>query len=189
MSVASIGLPRQYAQRWHLREIGLWAFLGTIVMLFAAFTSAYVVRKSGSDWRNVPLPPLLWINTAVLAASSVALEQGRRRKEPDLAASGAIAAACGLAVIFFAGQIEAWRRLAAVGVYLPTNPASSFFYLMTGLHGVHMLAAFVVLLYLLVTTMNGRAAEHWRERAGLASTFWHFLTGVWIYLLLVLTLA
>lgn len=187
--MTTMTVERDIAERWHLREIGLWMFLGTLVMLFAAFTSAYVVRKSGSDWVAVNLPPILWMNTVVLIASSATLEVSRRggMSAPSASAAG-ISLTCVLALVFFGGQIEAWRDLARMGVYLPTNPASSFFYILTGLHGVHLLVAFGFLGYLLVKTVKERDAEQWSFLAGLVSTFWHFLTVVWVYLLIVLRL-
>jgi cytochrome c oxidase subunit 3 len=186
---AAIVFDREVAERWQLREVGVWMFLGTVVMLFAAFTSAYVVRKSGADWVPVHLPPLLWINTVVLVASSITLEFGRRPGMSARAASTAIAITGGLALLFFAGQLQAWRTLARAGVYLPTNPASSFFYILTGVHGVHLLVASGFLAYLLARTVRQTDGASWPYLAGLVSTVWHFLTAVWIYLLLMLRLA
>ncbi|MCM3880540.1 MAG: cytochrome c oxidase subunit 3 [Vicinamibacterales bacterium] len=188
MSVAIV-FDREVAERWHLREVGVWMFLGTVVMLFAAFTSAYVVRKSGADWVPVHLPPLLWLNSVVLLASSLTLELGRRPGATARAASTAIAATCGLALLFFAGQVQAWSTLARTGVYLPTNPASSFFYILTGVHGAHLIVAFGFLAYLFVRTVRRTDVAGWPYLAGLVSTVWHFLTAVWIYLLLMLRLA
>lgn len=172
-------------------RLGLWMFLATVTMLFAAFTSAYVVRRSGPDWHRLALPSVLWLNAAVLAASSAALEvaarAGARRKAVWTGA--AFAAALALGVGFLAGQIVAWRQLMAVGVYLPTNPYSSFFFMMTGAHALHVIAALAVLAW--------GAWISWRETARLdplrwalvmsiCRTFWHFLGGVWLFLLLVL---
>ena len=127
--ITAIAADREIAERWHLREIGLWMFLGTLVMLFAAFTSALVVRKSSADWVDVRLPVVLWVNTAVLLLSSLTLERAKRagRAAPRAAAKG-VAASCVLGAVFFGGQIEAWRELVRAGVYLPTTPAASFFY-------------------------------------------------------------
>jgi cytochrome c oxidase subunit 3 len=185
----TMAIERDVAERWHLREVGLWMFLGTVVMLFAAFTSALVVRRSGSDWVDVHLPSILWVNTAVLALSSVTLERARRAgaMQPR-GALASIAATLLLGAVFCAGQIEAWRDLAAAGVFLPTTPAASFFYILTGLHVVHLVAALVCLAVLAAATVRPTPAGEWRYRAGMVSTFWHFLTGVWVYLLLVLQL-
>jgi cytochrome c oxidase subunit 3 len=185
----AIAIERDVAERWHLREIGLWMFLGTLVMLFAAFTSALVVRRSSSDWVEVHLPLILWVNTAVLVASSATLERAKRAgaARPRGALAG-IAATLVLGAVFCAGQVEAWRDLAAAGVFLPTTPAASFFYILTGLHVVHLAAALVCLGVLAAATIRPTPDDEWRYRAGTVSTFWHFLTVVWMYLLLVLQL-
>ena len=145
----------EVAERWHLREVGLWMFLGTVVMLFAAFSSALVVRKSSGDWMEIHLPLVMWVNTAVLVLSSATLERGRRA---GLAASNmarwSIIATCVLGAAFFAGQVEAWRQLSAAGVFLPTSPSASFFYVLTGVHAVHLMAALASVVYLLARTIR-----------------------------------
>src|SRR4051812_746927 len=166
-------------------KLGLWLFLGTVTMLFAAFTSAYIVRRSGSDWRHVALPMTLWINTLVLGASSLAVEiagvwggRGRWR-------SSAIAmlTAFALGVAFVGGQVIAWRQMVAAGVYLPTSPHSSFFFMLTGAHAVHVVAALVVLAWGAAVTRSGAASPRvWAARMSLCRTFWHFLGGVWLFL-------
>jgi cytochrome c oxidase subunit 3 len=178
------------AERWHLREVGLWMFLGTLFMLFAAFSSALVVRRSSGDWIALQLPLVLWPNTVILALSSVTLERGRRAGlGAPSAALGYIIATCVLGAIFCAGQVEAWRALSAAGVFLPTSPSASFFYVMSGVHVVHLGAAVACVGYLLYRTARRTRAEEWPYLAATISTFWHFLTFVWIYLLLVLQLA
>jgi len=172
-------------------KLGLWMFLATVTMLFAAFTSAYVVRRSGSDWRHVTLPSILWLNSGVLAASSAVLEAARangerRRWRISIAA---VAAAFLLGVAFLAGQVTAWRQLVAAGVYLPTSPHSSFFYMMTGAHAAHVGAALVVLAWGGVATWNGsRNPRQWSARMGLCRTFWHYLGAVWLMLFALVSL-
>src|SRR5262245_50330334 len=102
-------------------KLGLWMFLATVTMLFAAFTSAYVVRRSGSDWRPVALPLILWINSAVLGTSSLAVEfaHGNGARGRWTASAIAMAIAFALGVLFLAGQMIAWRQMVAAGVYLP----------------------------------------------------------------------
>jgi cytochrome c oxidase subunit 3 len=167
-------------------------FLATVTMLFAAFTSAYIVRRSGSDWQRVALPATLWWNTALLAGSSVALEvawwHGSRRLWRS--SVGAFVAALMLGVGFVAGQITAWRQLVAVGVYLPSNPFASFFYMMTGAHAVHVLAALAVLIWGLAATMTERGRRQprrWDSTMAMCRTFWHYLGAVWLYLFLLLS--
>ena len=181
---------REIAERWHLREVGLWMFLGTLVMLFAAFTSAFVVRKSTGDWFDIQLPDVLWASTAILVLSSITLERARRAGlAAPHAALGGIAATVALGILFCAGQVEAWRELTSAGVFLPTSPSASFFYVLTGVHAVHVTAALACVAYLLAATVRKTRATEWPYLAGTVSTFWHFLTVVWIYLLLIMQLA
>jgi cytochrome c oxidase subunit 3 len=174
-------------RREDVTRLGLWMFLATVTMRFAAFTSAYIVRRSGSDWRHTTLPSVLWLNTAILAASSVALEIAARAgtRSRWMAASVWFAAAVMLGFTFVAGQWAAWQQLAAAGVYLPTGPYSSFFFMMTGAHALHVIAALTVLLWGANKTWRGdgrRDLRAWSASIGLCRTFWHYLFGVWVYL-------
>jgi len=166
-------------------RLGLWMFLGTVTMLFAAFTSAYIVRRSGSDWRHVALPSILWLNTLVLVASSVAVEVAGRLglRRQWRAATVACAVSLGLGVAFLGGQVAAWRQMVAAGVYLPSSPHSSFVYMLTGAHAVHVVAALAVLAWGAAATEVGRRDPRaWATRMELCRTFWHYLGGVWIFL-------
>jgi len=168
---------------------GIWLALAAILMFFMSLVSAYIVRKSSADWRAVVLPRVLWLNTAVLLLSSWALEASHRawQREDAKAFRGWWAAATGLGVMFLVGQWVAWRELAAAGVYLATNPSSSFFYLLTAAHGLHLAVGLVALGYVLsrdwlrLRATGGVAAE-------VAGIYWHFMDGLWVFLLLVLTL-
>lgn len=156
-------------------KTGMWVGLGAMVMLFAAFTSALVVRKGASgDWRPIALPALLWLNTAVLALSSLTMEQARRR------AGFWLQLTAGLGLVFLAGQVAAWRQLAAAGAYLASNPSSSFFYLLTGAHGAHLLGGLAALGYLGVRGSRTAVAA--------GSIYWHFMGVLWVFLFLLLLL-
>ncbi len=162
-------------------HLGVWLFLGVATMVFAALVSAYIVRMGSSDWHSLPKPGLLWVNTAILLLSSVALQwaslaerQGAHRS----ARLGFIASAV-LSALFLLGQLWAWGVLQRLGYFLDTNPSSSFFYLLTAMHGVHLLGGLIVAAWTVRT----------RERLQLFVTYWHFLTAVWVVLfgLIVLT--
>jgi cytochrome c oxidase subunit 3 len=160
-------------------------FLATITMLFAAFTSAYIVRRSGSDWRHVALPSLLVINSLVLVASSVAVEIAQLRGAGAAwrSSAAAMAVAFVLGVMFLGGQLLAWRQMVAAGVYLPTSPHSSFFFMMTGAHAVHVMAALLVLAWGVKATLAGAASPRiWAARMSTCRTFWHYLGAVWLFL-------
>ena len=168
-------------------RFGLWLFLGTVCMLFIGFTSAYVVRRSSGGWRPIAPPPLLWLNTAALLASSGVLEMARRRLRGwDLpGARLALSLTGALGLLFVAGQLGAWRSLAGQGVFLATSPHSSFFYLLTGLHAVHLLGG-LVWFAVAVVRLRRLTLTPGADGLGLFATYWHFLGGLWVYLFLLL---
>jgi cytochrome c oxidase subunit 3 len=168
-------------------RFGLWAFLGTVSMLFIGFTSAFILRRASGDWRPLPAPPVLWLNTAVLLASSATLEVARRRlRSWDARSAQALLGATGLlGFVFLAGQLVAWQRLAARGIFLASNPHSSFFYLLTGVHGAHLLGG---LAWFAVAFLRLRRLTYLPGGDGLRlfATYWHFLDALWVYLLFLL---
>jgi cytochrome c oxidase subunit 3 len=168
-------------------RFGLWLFLGTASMLFIGFTSAYILRRASGDWRPLNAPPVLWLNTAVLFASSATLERSRRRLVGwDIsAAQGWLAATGALGGLFVAGQLVAWQSLAASGVFLASNPHSSFFYLLTGVHVAHLLGGLVwfVAVFAKIRRLAYTPGE---DGLRLFATYWHFLAVLWAYLLFLL---
>ncbi len=162
-------------------RVGLWLFLGVATMVFAALVSAYIVRMGSADWHGLPKPGLLWVNTGILLLSSAALQWARLRErqgDSTNARLGVIAGAV-LSALFLLGQIWAWGVLHRLGYFLATNPSSSFFYLLTGVHGLHLVGG------LIVAAWTVRSPERFQ----LFVTYWHFLTIVWVVLftLIVLT--
>jgi cytochrome c oxidase subunit III len=171
---------------------GIWVALAAISMSFAALTSALVVRRGGAvDWRHFTLPSVLYLNTVVLFASSITLEVGRRRIATFMGGlrSGAANPARWLYVtlllglLFVAGQYVAWRQLSAQGLYLATNPSSSFFYVFTAAHGLHVLGGLGGL-----GRVIGKLHKLVLRRSTLDATsrYWHFMDVLWVYLLLLL---
>ncbi len=156
----------------------------SVLMFFMALASAFLVRKGGSDWVPVHIPTLLWINTVVLLASSGTLELARKR----LAQSDVVGfkrfwlVTTILGVVFLIGQVVAWRILVKEGIYLASNPASSFFYIFTGAHGLHLLGGVCALIY--VARRNYDAAKITRPVAAeVTSYYWHFMDALWLFLL------
>ena len=184
---------RGWAGSVRVYRTGVWMAMAAIVMLFAAFTSALVVRKGlSNDWVATALPRVLWLNTAVLIASSVTFEFSRRSLAPGLGFSPQRFArwlylTLALGLTFIAGQLVAWRELAGRGVYLSTNPSSSFFYLLTGAHGVHLLGGIAALFYVVFRARKLALALARRVVVDVTAIYWHFMDALWIYILLLLT--
>jgi len=174
-----------------VEKVGLGVLLAAIGSLFALFISAYVMRMQVADWRPVPKPNLLWINTGVLMLSSAALQWTRAaadRRDGRRVRTGLLAAA-GAALAFLAGQLFAWQQLTAAGYFLTSNPASSFFYLITALHGVHLIGGVVALGRVTVRAWRGVDAGQLQLSLDLCSMYWDFLLLMWLVLfgLLMLT--
>jgi cytochrome c oxidase subunit 3 len=170
---------------------GMSLGLAGIFMFFSALVSSYIVRKADAGWQAVPISPLLWANTVILLASSVTLERARgflqRMDGRSFARWWGVTTALGL--LFLGGQVIAWRQLVARGVYVSSNPASSFFYLLTGAHGLHLLGGVVALLYIAARNWSDATARTTQATAAeVAAVYWHFMDGLWVFLLLILWL-
>lgn len=176
-------------------RIGMWVALAAIMMMFAALTSAYVFRVGTTGWNAIVLPRLLWLSTALIVTSSVTFELARRSLKHDDRTSYRrwLVVSLALGIGFLLSQLLAWRGLVGQGIYMPTSPHSSFFYLLTGLHGLHLLGGILGLSYLLFRAMRGSRALTYKQHAvkGRAVTdavgmYWHFMDGLWVYLFVLL---
>lgn len=177
-------------------RIGIWVALASIVMMFTALSSAYIVRAglpASIDWRLTKLPSLVWLSTAIIVASSFVVQAARRRLHHDDAQASRrlLFATLLLGLGFLASQLGAWSQLAGQGVYLASNPHSSFFYVLTALHGLHVTGGIVGLCYLLFRVWwrkgdEWKAATRRRRVADAVTIYWHFMDGLWIYLVLLL---
>jgi cytochrome c oxidase subunit III len=163
---------------------GIAVAIVSILMFFMALVSAFVVRRGSSvDWISFHFPPIVWVNTAILLASSITLEHARRR----LVAAESQAfrkwwsVTTFLGVLFLIGQLFAWRELARQGVYLASNPASSFFYIFTGAHAVHVLGGVAALLFVALRNFD-RTTVSPMTAVRVTSYYWHFLDALWIFL-------
>jgi len=179
------------------RRLGLWVFLATVTMLFAAFSSAYLVRMASGGWNAVDLPGVLWLTTSILLLSSATLEVARLRVARARAARRAVVApwllaTLGLGVLFLAGQLAAWRALQTAGVFLPNSPHAAFLYIFMALHGVHLLGGLVWLGALSGGALSGGARVgrngELEDQVARCSTYWHFMAGLWVFLFAVLHL-
>jgi cytochrome c oxidase subunit 3 len=170
-------------------KVGLGVFLAVAGSLFALVISAYSMRMDGPDWRTVPVPALLWFNTGVLILSSGALQLAQtavRQNDRDSAVTALLAGGASAAT-FLIGQLLAWRQLRGAGYFLAGNPANSFFYLMTALHGLHLLGGLVALGRTIVKAFSGLAPPKLRLSIELCTMYWHFMLLVWLVLLGLLT--
>ena len=173
---------------------GVWVGLAAITMTFAAFTSAMIVRQGGStDWQHFTLPSVLYLSTAVLLASSAVLEIARKRVRSFLYGGNASRAGAALwlwltlalGLLFVGCQYMAWLQLSSEGMYLATNPSSSFFYLFTGLHALHVLGGLAGLALVIWRFSKSRRSLR-LSTLSTVSYYWHFMGVLWIYLFLLL---
>jgi len=184
--------PESHANRY---RIGMWLGLASVTMMFTSLSSAYIVRSSAAnDWVTLPMPRVLLASTVLLVASSVTIEFARRKLKAALTKAYAqwlfVTVVLGLG--FLALQLFAWRQLAAQGIYVASNPHSSFFYLLTGAHAVHLAGGLLGLgfLWLRSRRIANEAAQLEKRQASAdaVSIYWHFMDALWIYLFLLLFL-
>ena len=171
---------------------GIWVVLASITMTFLAFTSALVVRQgSANDWRHLALPSILYFNTVVLVASSITLELARRQVGAFMGGLRVevtkptrwLYVTLSLGMLFVVGQYIAWMQLRSQGLYIATNPNSSFFYVLTAMHALHVtggLGGLVRVIY----RLNESVLQ--KSTLDATATYWHFMDGLWVYLLLLL---
>jgi cytochrome c oxidase subunit 3 len=207
---------QQLEMRLRRARLGLGVGVLGIVMVFVSFTSAYIVRQGlptldprtntlVHDWFQLPLPALLFFNTGLLLISSVTMELARRQvarsTTPTRAASipnvfagreGTIlwlALTAVLGLSFLKGQWTVWHEMEASGFYVASSPSSSFVYLLTGTHGVHLLGGIFALLAAGATVLFRRPAESRVVVLDVTAWYWHFMTLLWVYILCLLEFA
>src|SRR5919197_2083245 len=171
-------------------RLGVWILLTAIIMLFAGLSSAYIFLRGVPSWQNIQLPSLLWPNTAILLLSSIAIDISRRAvRRNDLQSMKRWLIVCGaLGLVFIAGQLAAWRQLVNAGVYLPSTLQSSFFYILSGLHGLHLLGGVAALGYVLAKALKNALTAFNYEPLKLCALYWHVMDALWVYLFLLLLL-
>ena len=169
-------------------QLTVLALLATVGMLFAGFASAYLVRREGTDWMREQLPGILGLNTILLLASSVTLEAARsaRRRNRSGRLRIWVTASTVLGLAFLGGQLVAWKELTVRGVYLPSSPYSSFFFMLTAVHGVHLCGGILALGYLLSRTSPSKGNLGETGVFDGCATYWHFVDGIWVLLYLLL---
>ena len=166
-----VGVPNE--------RVGLWIFLAVVGSLFLIFSNAYTERREYDDWRAVPELSLLWFNTGMLILSSIALQWTRLLDDRERIKVGLILGGV-FACAFLVGQLCAWQEFVDMGYLVSTNPASSFFYLITGVHGVHVLGGLVALLRTALKTWGDYDLNQVQLSVSLCSVYWHVLLLVWL---------
>ena len=170
-------------------RIAIWIAITSIAVLFIALTVVMVARANeSSDWIHTAVPPLLYFNTLILVTSSFTFELSRRALKREAANRFVrwLYVTTALGVTFIAGQLIAWRELASQGIFVTTNPSSGFLYVLTAAHGLHLLGGILALLYLVFRTRKIILNPRKRIAVDITATYWHFMDGLWIYLLVLL---
>lgn len=165
-------------------KVGLVVFLAVVTSLFALFISAYYMRMELSDWHPMPTPGILWFNTGLLILGSIAMQWSwySIRREDHTGVQVGLLVGGGLTIAFIMGQLWAWVQLRDMGYLLASNPANAFFYLLTGLHALHLAGGLWVWLKTIVNLLSGAEMAKVRLSVELCTTYWHFLLIVWLVL-------
>lgn len=166
----------------------MWLFIVSIIMLFAAFTSAYLVRRAEGNWTEFELPNLFWVSTVVLLASSLTMHfaYNAAKKDQIMVLKTSISITFVLGLLFLILQYYAWVQLVERNVFFVGNPSGSFVYVFSGLHGLHLVSGLVVLLFALVAAFRLKVNANSLTQIKICTTYWHFLDALWIYLFLFL---
>ena len=172
------------------KKFGMWLFIGSVVMLFASLTSAYIVRQAEGNWLFFELPGILTISTGVILLSSVTMQLAfwEAKKDNLQRVKALVTITTVLGVAFLVLQFYGWKALVAAQVYLVGNPSGSFLYVITGLHGFHIISAIIYLLIVLVSTFRFKVHSKNLLQIEMCTTYWHFLGGLWLYLFVFLLL-
>ena len=174
----------------HPKKFAMWLFMASVMMLFASLTSAYIVREAEGNWLYFELPLLFYYTTAIIAVSSVTMQWAyfEARKDRLNRVRNLILITSVLGVAFLVGQLLAWAELLKNSIYFEGNPSGSFVYVLTGLHGVHVVSAVMFLLVVLNSAVKLRINSKNMAQMEMCTTYWHFLGGLWIYLFILFLL-
>ena len=153
-------------------------------MLFGLFIAAYFIRMGYADWRPIPVPVLLWLNTVILIAGSIFMQwsvvSARRDRRETMRLGLYLGGGC--AIVFLVGQWLAWRQLGELGYFIDSNPSNGFFYMLTAVHGIHLLGGLVAWVRAVIRTQKTSDTGRIRMILELCATYWHFLLLVWLVL-------
>jgi cytochrome c oxidase subunit III len=171
----------------HEHKFALWVGIGSIIMLFAALTSAYIIRRSAGNWLEFRLPDVFFYNTAVILLSSLTLHSSYTafKKGKEALYKGLLAITFLLGLIFVCLQYKGWLDMNAIGASFTANPSSSFIYVISGLHAAHIIGGLAALTTALVHAfyLPFKPTEKRKQRFELVVQYWHFVDVLWVYLI------
>jgi cytochrome c oxidase subunit III len=172
------------------KKFALWLFIITIVMIFAALTSAYIVRQAEGNWVVFDLPVELYYTTGIILLSSITMHWAylAAKKDELLQVKMAITLTSILGLAFLTGQVYVWGALVDMRIFLVGNPSGSFLYILSGLHGLHLVSGVIFLIIVLISTFNYKVHAKNLNQIQMCTTYWHFLDALWVYLFLFLLL-
>jgi cytochrome c oxidase subunit 3 len=174
----------------HPKKFALWLFLVTVLMIFAALTSAYIVRQAEGNWLEYELPEIFWVTSGIVLLSSVSMQVAyfAAKKDNFIGLRIAMVLTVLLGFAFLVGQWYSWVALVDREVFFVGNPAGSFLYVFTGLHALHLISGVIFLIIVLISTFRYKVHSQALNTLEMATTYWHFLGGLWLYLFLFLLL-
>jgi len=185
--MGAISSPEYNRSKIHPQKFALWVGIGSIIMMFAAFTSAYVVRRSGGNWLEFRLPDIFFVNTAVIVLSSVTLHFSYTafKKGNEKWYKGLLVTTFVLGILFVILQYAGWQAMNDIGATFTVNPSSSFIYVISGLHAAHVLGGIATLVVALVHAyvLPFKPTIRRRQRFELVCHYWHFVDVLWVYLI------
>ncbi|MBD1397819.1 cytochrome c oxidase subunit 3 [Pontibacter sp. JH31] len=177
----------------HPLKFTLWLIIISIIMMFAAFTSAYLVRRAEGNWLEFDLPNILLINTVIIALSSVTMQMAHNAAASDNISRMRLLLylTFGLGITFLIGQWNGWSELVSNNVFFggeTSNPSGSFMYVLTGVHAFHIITGLLYLAFVITASIRYKVHSKSMLRIQLCTIYWHFLGGLWLYLYIFLRL-
>ena len=169
----------------HPHKFTLWIGIGSILMMFAGLTSAYIVKRNQANWKTFELPLAFWYSTAAIVLSSITLYlAGRSFKEREMQKYRSLmTATIILGVLFIVLQVIGFKQLWSIGITLQKNVSFSFLYVIVGLHAAHVIGGIIALLVLFGKAFSNKTRNYTTVPVEVTSTYWHFVDALWIYLL------
>lgn len=182
-------VARDYSRsRIHPKKFALWVACGSILMMFAAFTSAYVVRQAQGNWLEFELPNVFFVSTAVILLSSLSIHLAYRafKGGNERLYKGLLVLTFILGIAFLILQYQGWLAMSQIGIELTTNPSGSFIYVISGVHAAHILGGLAALIIALIHAfaLKYQVTPARKLRLEMTMTYWHFVDFLWIYLLI-----